>query len=439
MDIDQLKQGIQKYFLTPLTNLPIAQIKLLDTNHDQSVQDFENAVAPLFAPNGSQFEGQGANAVADCFQSYLTAEGALSNYESYGLTDRITTLLRKCAMALTDEEAAMKALPNNTPLEAGAAAAASTAVKGEEIGAPEEGADPPSIPIVQVIIGIVALGVGVWAYQDQQNKVNALSDIMTTWVNDMKNLALQPDPKGSQLPGPPAQQIDPGASYDAGQLVANALGTSLSPEQEQLAEQLANEYGIPIEDVVDIMVKNPNLTPEQLRALLAEYTNVINANPGLVKKYGALAVFEEFIALAAYDPAAGGDYTKRKPISVKKDIQDGISEAMIEMGAMEQNKLPWPLKPSSSPGYDAEGPDGLKVDTKELHSVSLSGQPYNAADFVQRLQQKDFSKGEKVLLDDRDVTQQEIDDTYDELKKIHKENNVFWWPNDPSQLKSSPP
>jgi hypothetical protein len=138
MDIDQLKQGMQKYFLTPLTNLPIEQIKLLDTNHDQSVQDFENAVAPLFAPNGSQFEGQGANAVVDCFQSYLTAEGALSNYESYGLTDRITTLLRKCAMALTDEEA-------------GAAAAASTAVKGEEIGAPEEGADPPSIPIVQVI------------------------------------------------------------------------------------------------------------------------------------------------------------------------------------------------------------------------------------------------------------------------------------------------
>jgi hypothetical protein len=185
------------------------------------------------------------------------------------------------------------------------------------------------------------------------------------------------------------------------------------------------------------MVKNPNLSPDQLRALLAQYTNVINVNPKLVEKYGALAVFEEFVALAAYDAANGGDYANKKPISVKKDIKAGIREAMAEMGVMEQDKVSWPLTPSQDPRYDAKDPNGTEWDEKSFFSVDDTGKVYNATDAVNQMQ-KDFSRGEKVILDDSGLTQKEIDDTYDELKKMNQENNVVWWPNDPSQLKPPP-
>lgn len=179
--------------------------------------------------------------------------------------------------------------------------------------------------------------------------------------------------------------------------------------------------------------ENPNLTEAQLRELLAQYGNVIAANPNLVKNYGALAVFLEFIALAAYDAGHGGNYPSRQPVVNMPNLQEGIREANAEMGAMENGDVPWPLEPSTDPAYDAIDPNGVKWDEKSYRSVDTNGNPYDPENTVNKLQ-KDFGKGEKVIFDDSQLTQKEIDETYEELKKRGQEDDVVWWPTKPTQL-----
>src|SRR5690348_13893830 len=232
MDVDELKQLIQQYFINPLSDLPITQIKLLETNHDQSVRDLVAALAPLFTPDDSAFRGKAADTVADYIGTYLRAESLLSAYEYDGLSDRISTLLSKCGMALSDEESLLKSIQGNNPW----AAAGATIVAGEEIAAPAEGAAPPDIPIAQLTILIAGAIVFVAANIDQQNKVHELTDIMNTWIRDMEALAHEADPHGSQLPAPPGQ-ITTAVTMDTEQIVANSLGVTLTPEQEQLVEK----------------------------------------------------------------------------------------------------------------------------------------------------------------------------------------------------------
>lgn len=211
---------------------------------------------------------------------------------------------------------------------------------------------------------------------------------------------------------------------------------SLTPAQEGLAQKLYNDYkgsGLSLDDIRKIIEDNPNLTEAQLRELLNQYTKVISANPNLVKKYGALAVFKEFIALAAYDAAHGGNYALRQPVVNMPNLQPGIEEAMAEMGVMEDGQVPWPLTPSQDPTYDVLDPTGQKWDEKSYRSVDTNGNPYNAANTAQKLG-KDINKGEKIIFDDSQLTQQEIDDTYKELKSRGTDKDVIWWPTKPTGL-----
>ena len=211
---------------------------------------------------------------------------------------------------------------------------------------------------------------------------------------------------------------------------------SLTPAQEGLAQKLYNDYkssGLSLDDIRKIIEDNPNLTEAQLRELLSQYAKVINANPNLVKKHGALAVFEEFIALAAYDAAHGGNYALRQPVANMPTLQPGIEEAMAEMGVMEDGQTPWPLTPSQDPSHDATDPTGQKWDEKSYRSVDTNGNPYNPAKTAQKLV-KDINKGEKIIFDDSQLTQQEIDDTYNELKKNGTDKDVIWWPTKPTGL-----
>jgi hypothetical protein len=209
---------------------------------------------------------------------------------------------------------------------------------------------------------------------------------------------------------------------------------NLTPEQEQLAEKLYNDYkdsGLSLDDIRHLIAQNPNLTEAQLRELLNQYAKVIAANPNLIKKYGALAVFESFVALAAYDAAHGGNYALRQPVKNMPNLQPGIEEAMAEMGVMEDGQIPWPLTPSLDPVYDVIDSTGEHWDEKSYRSVDINGNSYDPAQTAQKLE-KDIDKGEKIIFNDSRLTQKEINKTYEELKKNGTDTKVIWWPIQPT-------
>lgn len=265
MDVDQLKQLLQQYFLNPLNDLPIAQIKLLETNHDQSVQDFQNAIGALFAPDGPPFQGKAADAIAEYIGKYLDAEEALSPYAGSGLSDRVSTLLNECATALAQEEPLMKTVQGNSAW----AAAGATLVTGETVATPEEGAAPPTIPVVQLLIVIGTVVAFVWASADQQNKINELTDVMNTWVNQMQTLAQQADPPGSQLPGLPSQ-IETAITMDAEQIVVNSTLGKLTPAQRRLFDDVKSLLGtLPYNDAdIEALILAGYLDPNTIAGII---------------------------------------------------------------------------------------------------------------------------------------------------------------------------
>ncbi|MDQ2905700.1 MAG: hypothetical protein M3Y81_19410 [Chloroflexota bacterium] len=277
MDVDQLKQLIQQYFVQPLNHLPIAQIKLLETNHDQSVRDCQNAIGALFAPGGPSFEGKTADAVAEYIGTYLNAEEALSPYAGNGLSARINELLRDSATTLDHIEPKLRALQNNAAWAAAGAAVAT----GEVAAAPEELGAPPTIPLVQLLIMLGAATVFVWASADQQNQINDLTESVNAWIAEMQTLAQQADPPGSRLPGPPSK-IEAAITLDAVQLLFNAAKgrppvdprrrlSSLSDlEWVTLRQYLTSKYGCSAGEIQAILntLGTRKLTVQQLEIIL---------------------------------------------------------------------------------------------------------------------------------------------------------------------------
>jgi hypothetical protein len=203
--------------------------------------------------------------------------------------------------------------------------------------------------------------------------------------------------------------------------------------EEKGANQLYNDYShlsLSLGDIRDIIAVHPNLGEARLRKLLDRYSDVVGDSPNLIKKYGTLAIFQEFIVLAAYDSAHGGNYAIRKP-SVERQLNKGMEEAVVALGAMEMGKVPWPLMPSTNPHYEAVDPNGQTWDVKSPLSVTPNGTLFNIDEVVKGMQ-KDFGKGEKVILDDRNITLKEIQKLYRRLKANGEDGRVIWWPTDPT-------
>ena len=144
-------------------------------------------------------------------------------------------------------------------------------------------------------------------------------------------------------------------------LAAGAIIVNLSPAQEDLAQRLHSDYGssgLSLDDIRAIIADHPNLNRSTIFvSFLDRYKQVTKAYPNLVNNHGALQVFIEFIALAAYDPAHGGNYSTRQPADMDR-LYKGIIEAEVEMGVMEDGKIPWLLTPSPVEAYEATDPNG---------------------------------------------------------------------------------
>ena len=200
-----------------------------------------------------------------------------------------------------------------------------------------------------------------------------------------------------------------------------------------MANRLYNDYGylgLSLDSIRAIIADHPNLTEVQLRMLLDRYSDIINNSSNLVQKYGALAVFQEFIALAAYDPAHGGNYAQRKP-SVERELGKGMEEAVAELGVMEAGKVPWPIAPSTDTKYEGIDPNGQTWDVKSPRSATPDGKVFNADKAVKKMQ-RDFDEGENIILDDRYITLKEIQELYKRLRDSRQDDRVVWWPIDPT-------
>jgi hypothetical protein len=214
---------------------------------------------------------------------------------------------------------------------------------------------------------------------------------------------------------------------------------SLTEEQENLAKKLHADYshlGLSLDDIRAIIAQNPHLTEAQLRELLNKYGSVVQNYPKLVDAHGALAVFQAFIALAVYDPAHGGNYSTRKP-AVLPDFDLGTTEAEAELGAMEEGLAPWPFTPSLDPRYEGIDANGQAWDVKSFRSIDTNGTPFSTKAALKKIQ-KDVDNNEKVILDDRQLTQKEIDALLETLKKAKLDKEVVWWPTTPTELTPSP-
>lgn len=198
-DISAFIQALQQNLIDPLKNMPEAQLKALDTTHDQSVSNFQKAIGRLYEPS-VQFEGKTSEALADLLSQYYSAENKLTPYMSDGLSDHISKLIQFCHQVVNDLEPKLKDLKGTDPLELGGQVLAT-----EETGATLGGDETPAVPLVQLICVLVA-GTAVMVGQGiQEWKMWDAYDTAHHWEMNMSGLAAQAE---STLPASPNFSVD---------------------------------------------------------------------------------------------------------------------------------------------------------------------------------------------------------------------------------------
>ncbi len=397
--------------------------------HQETAQQINANLVDLFQSGGAfSYSGSAADTLWDTHQEYQhyftmmvdhaqtqqSRHATLSSHFSDFLSQapgRVYSLSAPmAALGVLSFEMAAIAPPPPSVLDDPTVGGLERAIEGvagaDLVGEPE---DVPLLPIVLIIIGILVLIlVIVVLYLLIQH---ALEDH-------------QKQQKSTTVPKIPSKQVAPTPMIPPVQGPQN----SLTPTQEDLAKRLYADYGslgLSLDDIRAIIEDNPNLTEVQLRQLLAQYANVIKANPNLVNKYGALAVFKMFVALSSYDPAHGGNYATRTPVA-DRNLSKRVEEAGTLLGALEEGKIPWPLTPSTDSRYEASDGNGQKWDVKAWRSGMRP--PFNVNDALDTIK-KEASQGENVLINDTFLSGADHQSLNQAIKDAGLEGNVLWWPS----------
>jgi hypothetical protein len=266
MDAADFKQFVQRHFVTPLDQLPTTQLRFLDTNHDQSVRDFQDAIGMLFAPGGPTFGGKGATALAELVGKYLDSENAFSSYLYNSVSSHISQVISESANDNSQVKSLLASLDTGGGWGAmGIAAGWATQQEqttGESSGPP--GLENPIWDLIQIFIIVGMLTVIVWASGDQEIKIRDISDEINQWVHKMTGLAGEPE---STLPADPSTLATSVQADLPGITIQNAL----SPDQQGLAQKLYADYasqGYTLDEILALIERYPELNEAQLRALL---------------------------------------------------------------------------------------------------------------------------------------------------------------------------
>lgn len=256
-DIEDLKQAIQRDFVTPLREFR-AKTQALDTLHDQCVKDFQDAIGSLFGP-GVSFSGSAADALANLVGNYLSAEQALSDYAGNSLSDRLSLAAHACENTVASMEPTLASLHDLPGVAAAGAILLDTAEASEAAVVPG-----PENPLWDVIVAgglIIATGAFVWEQSQQQMNVNALWQDIQQWKSTISAIAQQPE---SVLPSEP----DDPKPFTLSPSEHMYAFTNLQPET---VRKLADEYGVDVADILRLLAYNPNYTEQELRAILERY------------------------------------------------------------------------------------------------------------------------------------------------------------------------
>ena len=112
--IDEFRNSYQYNLIKPLSRIPVAQLQLLDDNHNQSVLHFQNAINKLYASD-KPFTGDAASQLADLVAQYSRAENGISDFKSGDLSERVSKLIQFCQKVVIDLEPQLKALQDSNP------------------------------------------------------------------------------------------------------------------------------------------------------------------------------------------------------------------------------------------------------------------------------------------------------------------------------------
>ncbi|SRR5579875_136095 len=209
-------QALQENLIAPLQQMPVAQLKLLDTTHDQSVVDLQNVMGQLYAPP-DPFQGKASDMLAVALEDYYAAENRLSTYVTDEISERISCFIQACQQVVSELETQIKALQASDPT----VMAASTLVAGETVDlmGPDES---PIVPIAQLVVVGLAGAAYIVGEVKQLAQVEQICAIVRQWEATMNELAAQPEPT-----------LPPSLDLSQSVVVDMAGMNGLSPEQQR--------------------------------------------------------------------------------------------------------------------------------------------------------------------------------------------------------------
>lgn len=296
--------------LDPFGGLP-AHLQSVQQNHLDSLNTFQSLTnALLVAPPGQQFSGSASDQMFERIAEYLRTESQVSAVD--GVLPEIATATTTC---VADLEVATVTLATSVEDDV----VITEVTEAVDLAAAVEvGANPimdvlagilTAVTTVLYFAALVAFG---WAVSEAtQALINALSH-----AGDKSYPSL---PKLSHVPQ-----------------------NNLTPAQKQLAETLAKEYGLSVEEVEELMALDPNATEAELRKRIERYLQLRGQYPTLAKDNpewllwaAAFNLSDKAVAfLADLNNGKTSTYVKGKPL---EEVAADVLAAVLGNLAVEAN------------------------------------------------------------------------------------------------------
>lgn len=206
--------------------------------------------------------------------------------------------------------------------------------------------------------------------------------------------------------------------------------------------ELSVTYGVDEATIREIMKRYPNLTLEQLIALLSQWASIKARYPNLVAKAGGEAQALLLFIMLSMDPA----HTK-KDGSYKGDITVSMHETQVLFDLVEQGLLPTLdldpknpiLRKLKQNGYDiniisrqqstdaAEGTDGNGQDWDEKGATFHPDGSVNVDDTAANIEH-DLDTGENVIVDETNMSTADAEQLEAKLRSDGVDlNRILWW------------
>ncbi len=297
--MDELDQ-FHLYVVQALHSLPRQALLSLDALHNQSVRDFNSAMARLFGPQQA-FQGRAADAIAELVGRYLQAEQGLCRWDDGGPSVRIGGALAASDSLLSQLEPLLRSIREQ--LTRFQSLLTATRQLPETPAQPGSAEPPPE--------GVPDGGPGMWPFllvagsllagAEYENwLMQPAFDLLSDWKRKIQGLGGEPLPP---LPGDPVQisaavtlDLPFVIPYDSA-LPKSARLKDLSPEQ---LAQLASELGVSEAFIRELLSIFGDLTVGELVILWAKWRVNLQKFPRLRKQLAGDSLDQLWLIFVAF-------------------------------------------------------------------------------------------------------------------------------------------